>query len=84
MEINVKLALAIILSMFLTSNLFAQQDSEIKTKDLSNTNVSTNNVGAGNSQEITPEQMAELQNQMKTIKANQEKADKALEELDKE
>lgn len=78
-----KLALAIFLSIFLNFNLFAE-DGEIKTKDLNNTSVSPNNINTSNSPEITPEQMAELQNQMKTIKSNQEETNKAMEELDKE
>ena len=74
--------LIFVLAFLINSSLFAD---EIKTKDLKNESMNANNSSTPNpTATLSPEQAAELQNQMKTLKENQEKSNKILEELDKE
>lgn len=74
--------LIFVLAFLFNSSLFAD---EIKTKDLKNESMNANNSSTPNpTATLSPEQAAELQNQMKTLKENQEKSNKILEELDKE
>lgn len=59
-------------------------DDEIQTKDLENKNISSSNIISSPNESISPEQVIQLQKQMQDLKANQEKAQKYLEELNQE
>lgn len=70
----------IIFLLFLTNNLFAA-DSELKIKDLKNSEISSVDTNTLNAN-LTAEQLAKLQQDLETLKENQKKSAEILKELD--
>ena len=73
----------IIIISLLSFSVFAEDDDEIKSKDLNNEEISASNSSAP-SESISADQMETLKKEMDTIKENQKKSDAFLKELDAE